>query len=721
LFAQGDTNVSTLVNTLSGTKAKVGPDASVAADQDIDGATDAQNNGYAFTDVQVIDGVGFEGKLKLNAILTENVVGKYLNVKDQVKGFDYDLGGNGDVFDLAISAANLEAAGAVTRGDFVLKINGNGGNDTISTAIYSGKVTQYSPGELANGTAAWYTNASLHADLSIHAGAGDDVVNTFGSGDWTVDLGAGNDTYYADNAGLDALGRKATWVYNAADPAYDALVSDTIDSYAYVHNVSLQVSFKDKGANEQGDASGTFKSVVVAIPELSTGLYGFSDQEINQAIMAAINNNEVLNKLLVATDGPSGVLVVTAKSDGEHVAGDLELTFTGPTLTDSQLTELKKAVIAKGNAEMVKFADAIGISPTDPDHPTKEEINGIALTGTNSWQTYVDAQVTALNDLTTSGAYEPTFAEDGGSGISGQNSSHVSDNVIDAGAGNDVIVLSTGLLSNDTIVWKGIGNGNDTIVNFVQDSSGAPGTEAVFTVTLGGSVSGTVAASDSYALTIDGKEISVTAVGTETSVDNIAALFEDEEVVLGGLTFEVTDVTGKVLTFTAQATGAYSKTPGVTFANKGTSNGLSIADGTGTVVLTTPGVSDGSGVDALDFRAYGVAAVYLDNDARWEADRETEDTPTLTVAGAVSKEGIDDEDLGGNGKTYIVLKKLYADDTIYEITWRKDQAAGKAGAGEAAINGDEADAPAEGNGIIGTVNFGQELDAGWFIIDNVLL
>lgn len=57
--------------------------------------------------------------------------------------------------------------------------------------------------------------------------------------------------------------------------------------------------------------------------------------------------------------------------------------------------------------------------------------------------------------------------------LQGQASSAHSDNVINSGAGNDVIVLGTGANSNDTLKFTGYDNGKNTIVNFSTNAADA--------------------------------------------------------------------------------------------------------------------------------------------------------------------------------------------------------------------------------------------------------
>jgi hypothetical protein len=226
LGESGNRTPTTAIDTLSGTKTRFGyvnpnydNSRNIAADQNIDiGDNWAQNLGFGFVDVQVIDAskgsrngaaTDFTGKLALNVVLTNRVAAKYLNPVDQAGNlaaddnaqFSYVLGTNDDVFDLSISSANLATIGGATREDFVLDIKGGAGNDVINTLIHNdGDVTAAADGIGATGTSYnnfsdWYINAKQNAALSIDAGVGADTVNAFGSGDWKVNLGAGADTF----------------------------------------------------------------------------------------------------------------------------------------------------------------------------------------------------------------------------------------------------------------------------------------------------------------------------------------------------------------------------------------------------------------------------------------------------------------------------------------------------------------------------------------------
>ncbi|MDR0775608.1 MAG: DUF4214 domain-containing protein [Azonexus sp.] len=519
----GDLTVTgdTTVNTLFGAKKTGGigdPTVIVGAQQNIDGAGPQQFNGYGFTDVQAINGVAFKGNLTLNAVLTENVVAKYMNLKDQAPNvaaadnvvFNYSLGAGNDKLDLAISDANLQAAGTTTREDFVLNIDGGAGDDVITVAIYdSSDPTMMTLANAVGGAAAWYQNAKLNANLFIDAGSGNDTINTMGSGDWTVKLGTGNDTYYADNTAA-----KAVWVFNTANQTIWGaaarnlanLQSGTNSSYIVVNDGTIgaandgfnpaheemsglnglrlrvvlnDMSYSSNVAPGGPNGPGTFISSVVDVPTTAAGSYTVTDLQINQAIKKAINGDPVLGKLLAATDGPANTLVVTSLTDGLHVSVDLGIEFAIPTSvaanevsawnsalkttatwTDAQL---QLGRIASLNALLDHAAYDTNLSPGlvsgyDAFGPNPG-------TGYTAW--YSANKAAALGG---DGSYAAAFANDGLFSMYGNFSAHTSSSIVivDGAASDlDVVVLSTGQFSHDTIKWGGsFNNGKVTVVNF---------------------------------------------------------------------------------------------------------------------------------------------------------------------------------------------------------------------------------------------------------------
>ncbi|BCG66102.1 MAG: hypothetical protein methR_PLP0024 (plasmid) [Methyloprofundus sp.] len=210
---QSTNNTLEVVNIVNGdNKGNLVVAGDTNVDNDLPGA-DADARGL--TDVRVLDASTMEGTVALDAVLSGAVVGKYLERQDFATNaaadnvdFKYDLGTNDDSLVLGISSANLEVAGTnaavptiptitstgtTTREDFILDVNGNSGNDKITTLIGTGAGTA---------TTNWYINSKINANLTVNGDAGDDTIRTQGAGDFNINGGSGNDTVYANNDGI---------------------------------------------------------------------------------------------------------------------------------------------------------------------------------------------------------------------------------------------------------------------------------------------------------------------------------------------------------------------------------------------------------------------------------------------------------------------------------------------------------------------------------------
>ena len=527
------------VNGTTKGNVSVGNGTKEAADSqgDLDG--DAAQDNTGLTDVRVVDASAMTGSVTINADLTSNVTAKYMDSKDTAsdgatdndyvndghiygtKGFVYTLGTANDTLTLDISEANLAAAGSTTREDFSLAINGMAGNDTITTTINTGAISD---------TDNWYTNSKDNANLAIDAGAGNDTVTTSGAGDFIITTGTGNDTVYTDNVGTvdydtdgDAVvdnASKAAWVVNAgadvavfaADNAED--ISD-LDGTAlteyFLYKSTVQVTYTGAIGTGNGVAVANTLGFESASTTITTDYTG-TQQDVNQAIKKAINEDSVLSKLLVATDGPANTLVITSLIDGTFAASDLSFdiagfNYDGLTVGSSEHTLVDTA-----------YNDFIKDSTTAPT---------TAL---------LTAQITALTAADTSYT-TPNMAEDSlGTEIVGAISTSTSDNTINLGSGDDVLVLGTDVQSNDKIVFTGTDIGNNTVVNFVDSTA-----SAVF--------------NDSLDFTSYFTNVVSASASTESQTD--AATLASTATVAVGVNLNSSDV-GIVTGFTATATETWA-------------------------------------------------------------------------------------------------------------------------------------------------------------------
>lgn len=544
-----------------------------------DGLDGFYNYDQALKDVQTFDASAFMGDLTLYAGLTDEVTVKYLNLVDQAPDapaadnveFDYIGGSGNDSINVTISANNGAFSGAVTREDFDMSatIAGGDGDDMLTLAIIdngdnSGPDLQdsnglayasFGPWSTEEVLANWYDNQRLTDSLRIDGGKGDDTIWTPGSGNVTIDAGVDDDTVYTDNTG-----RAAVWALNVVDSGYSAvrhrldnLQSDANDSYN-LFKTDVQVSFLG------------FEATAAVVDRQGVA----TDLDINQAIKKAINSHPVLSTMIEATDGPANTLVISSLIDGEMELDDLVIELVPPTAAE---------ITAGDAAQLAVWYATPGLTPAAAAALIAAEADVF-----NSNVDEVYNQVFALN------------SDD--DEMTGTNSLHTSDNVITPDLGDDVIVLGTGRLSNDTIVYEGFGNGRDSIVNFdvgfftvTENTVIDSGREESFTITF----SNLTASTASATVTFDGITVQLnnTAAGLIPARD-VALAFAEQ---FGSANWVVDDYTPGSASVSVVATAVGERTdvvPGdFTFANATGSVTLgNYVQGLDPFVPATPGTAE---------------------------------------------------------------------------------------------------------------------------------
>lgn len=420
----------------------------------------------ALKDVKTFDASKFDNGLTLGASITGESVAKYMSLTDTDApaadnvNFVYSFGKGNDALTMNISKANLSAPGTTTREDFKLDINTGAGDDKVNVQIGDGTVA---------GDAVWYHNSQLNANLAIDGGAGNDTISTKGSGDWKITAGEGDDTVYSDNSG-----DKGVWVFNTATKDEDDVTL-----------ANLKSGDNDSYNLHKGELTVDFRGLTSKVTINSTN-YKTSDLQINQAIKAAINGDAVLSKLLKATDGPANTLVVTSLIDGGEV-DDLSVSVAQPktnVLSSDEITNAGKAYGLTGTVTEAQVLDAMEAALEDFLDAGDYEaalatkfvpgVPGVAAVLDDPVTTAVNEAKPAIPEI------PDTYPE-----IAGANSGEVNDSTHNLGAGNDVLVLSTGktgpippvpasgdLASNETVVYNAAAFGNDVIVNFAVSGSG---------------------------------------------------------------------------------------------------------------------------------------------------------------------------------------------------------------------------------------------------------
>lgn len=409
------------------------------------GGAGINHGAFGFTDVRLIDASAMVGKLDIDAQITNRSVAKYLNLKD-VNGnpasdnvsFDYLGGSNNDKISVVVDGEFLASRTLTGREDFKLNVNGGAGNDTLTVDIGTNGANA------ENGQ--WRVDQFALRNININGGEGNDTINAVGTGFFNIDAGTGNDTVYADNTG-----GKATWVVAAANTQVSNLQSAANAlgrSFLYKGKATVTFAAGNESGLTAGLAAALDNGFEVTVDVPTGDNYAVTQLHINQAIKNAVNSNPVLSKLLSVTDGPGTSLVVTSLVDGSVVAGDLQISVTGADLTTLPVNEQASVLEA--------FKNFAGNSAA-------------TLADANAAEA---ATVVAANGVTGVGT-TVIGSDDAGAAIAGSASSAHNDGVINAGAGDDVVVLSTGAFSNNVVKFTGYDQGTTTIVNFNNLGAGA--------------------------------------------------------------------------------------------------------------------------------------------------------------------------------------------------------------------------------------------------------
>ncbi len=439
------------------------------------------------------------GSVAVNSYITDAVINRFdlkdtgLYTTDDTDALiDYDLTSGSDVLQLKIDSE------VVAYADTVVDIDTGAGNDFVHLQLDNGN--SYG--------ATWLTNQQENDNISIDATGGNNTIWTEGAGNVSITTGTGSDTIYADNSGrVDLAANIASLELDVADAQVELDAATTAADIATARTAlnTAQTALDTAlapiekltdlgyGTDVNGmfimNAGSTDLEDILTLTDYGTGaaaasapqvfntyketvqisFLGFESkfveiaydknnlttntQQVNQAIKDAINNDATLSKLLVATEFPGNVLVVESLIDGVRAETDLTVTFTAPanaagtpTAGQLQTTAAEETKVAELAADTAKPYTATDLATEIGDGGTNEYFDNTAA---------ADA-----------------FVTDGTAEIVGSDSTAESDNVINAGAGTDVIVLGTGANSNDTVVLSG-NFGKTTIVNFTD--AGAPG------------------------------------------------------------------------------------------------------------------------------------------------------------------------------------------------------------------------------------------------------
>ena len=355
---------------------------------------------------------------------------------------------------------------------FSLAINTGAGNDTIHTIAI---------GDAGNNVP---NQQDLQQNVNINAGGDNNTVWTEGAGGVTVTTGSGSDVIYSDNSGASMMKESAdaaTWLVNTANTEFGDLrgtvaglssgqttaggAGNDIPAVLYGSRLTVTLAGAATGGAVTSAAADGFDNGFEGIINLNDilGDRVFGDQtDVNAAIMQVVNTHNVLSKLLVAENGPDNSLVIRSLIDGQFAADDLQITLTPANVGNI------------GDSDQARLVNAI-----------REESNDSAYNGSNL-QDVLNGSTSAvhqnMNGVGTNGGVQAT---DGGAALAGTASTaDNTGNIINAGSGQDVIVLSTDANSIETVLFED-SFGRNTVVNFDADSTSTGADVLDFTAYLG--------------------------------------------------------------------------------------------------------------------------------------------------------------------------------------------------------------------------------------------
>lgn len=406
-----------------------------------------------------VDGVAYEGHLNIGAQLTAQGYAKYLNDVNGLKtvysdyapsgDFQYTLGANDDILNMKVNA------GMATDNDFVLNIDAGTGNDFVNF-----RWTDLEPNIPENGPPSGNNqvlNSAALRNIRINGEAGNDTIWTWGDSAVTVNGGEGDDAIYVGQNGNPyytapdyntnpinhTISNNAVFAFNV-DPAHKEIDYREDGAQAHENDFLSTASYSTAVFNAGGALTagwGVYATVnfmgftasykVDGVSVNSDGTLGsVSTLALNKAIIAAIENDATLNKVIVGKDGAGYGLIIESLMDSFLDAGDLAISFSS----------------WNGNAS----ADRV------------------ALTLANS----------ATNTVT----YATQFGTIGGvnNEVHGSDNGTYSINRVEGGLGNDVIVLNAGSHIDTYTTDGALPDTQDYWINDTLVLSGAFGKDHIF-------------------------------------------------------------------------------------------------------------------------------------------------------------------------------------------------------------------------------------------------
>ena len=373
-------------------------------------------------DVAVFDASDYAGAINIAAEITAASYDKYLKSVDGAKYIDKmyapHAGYQGQfayITGQADDVVNMTVNGAIAADvDFRMNIDTGAGNDLVAFRYAAMSANQEN-------------NQKNLQNVTIKTGEGDDTVWFYApaaavaaGGSVIINTGAGNDVIYANQQELFTGGWEsgtsiapadynAVFVFNTnnRELVTAGLAGATLSNDLAVGQDTFAVN---PVAGESLYVTVTFKGhqARAKIADVTAATTSVTAEQINHAIIDAIANDPVLKHLVSAKDGAGHTLLIESIINGQMTAADLGISF-GALKSDGT--------------------------------------TGASTVSTGTW-------------------YNTQFATNtGGTQQYTGNNSTSSQVIVDAGAGDDLVVLGPNAGRMDIIELRG-NFGNDTVVGF---------------------------------------------------------------------------------------------------------------------------------------------------------------------------------------------------------------------------------------------------------------
>ncbi len=465
-------------------------------------------DGFGYNDdLQLVNADAFKGDLTLgNVTRVENLdtltaqgggdVAFYgaLTGDEVNQAYSYTTGAGDDLIDLIIDGDALDFAGSS------LNVSTGAGNDIV---IIDTNISDA-------GDESEDLNQAILDNVTINTGDGDDtIIAEYSSrGNLNIDAGTGND--FVNMSGGDD---RAIWAFNFDDLRVDAQLVGNLNDFdlddlpgvqtsrAFIGGATVTVTLSGAGTGSLADGGGVMSlgadgavagsdgyEASATITSLINGNTYYGDQrDINAAVIRAIENDAVLSKLLTATISSNNTLVIRSTTGGVFSPEDLRIDIAPATATTSSYANAvlaeAKSVFKNSLLDLEDLWGTVTFSTVAPEDYEFDTAPGADLNDSLEANAWYDGLSVA----------DDTNSSDDNQYQEGEASRSEMDNVINGGAGNDVIVLSTDARSlagseddytvspnnalqnrqsNETIVLTGSNFGNDTVMNFTTTGSG---------------------------------------------------------------------------------------------------------------------------------------------------------------------------------------------------------------------------------------------------------